>query len=58
MKAETQTMVSRADLLEVGRMGEVIGAAVRVHRLSKFRVGLLINFNVPALRKGIVRRVL
>jgi GxxExxY protein len=27
-------------------------------RLSKIRVGLLINFNVPLLRKGIVRRVL
>jgi GxxExxY protein len=27
-------------------------------RLSKIRVGLLINFNVPALRQGIVRRVL
>ena len=27
-------------------------------RLSKIRVGLLINFNVPALRKGIARRVL
>ena len=27
-------------------------------RLSKIRVGLLINFNVPLLPKGIVRRVL
>jgi GxxExxY protein len=27
-------------------------------RLSRTRVGLLINFNVPVLRKGIVRRVL
>jgi GxxExxY protein len=27
-------------------------------RLSGIRVGLLINFNVPVLRKGIVRRVL
>ncbi len=27
-------------------------------RLSKIRVGLLINFNVPVLREGIVRRVL
>ena len=27
-------------------------------RLSKLRVGLLINFNVPVLRKGVVRRVL
>jgi GxxExxY protein len=27
-------------------------------RLSKIRVGLLINFNVPVLRRGIVRRVL
>jgi len=27
-------------------------------RLSRIRVGLLINFNVPVLRKGIVRRVL
>lgn len=27
-------------------------------RLSRTRVGLLINFNVPLLRKGIVRRVL
>ena len=27
-------------------------------RLSKLRVGLLINFNVPVLPKGIVRRVL
>ena len=27
-------------------------------RLSRIRVGLLINFNVPILRKGIVRRVL
>ena len=27
-------------------------------RLSKVRVGLLINFNVPLLPKGIVRRVL
>jgi GxxExxY protein len=27
-------------------------------RLSHVRVGLLINFNVPVLRQGIVRRVL
>jgi GxxExxY protein len=27
-------------------------------RLSGLRVGLLINFNVPALRRGIVRRIL
>jgi len=27
-------------------------------RLSKIRVGLLINFNVPLLPKGIIRRVL
>lgn len=27
-------------------------------RLSRIRVGLLINFNVPVLRKGILRRVL
>jgi GxxExxY protein len=27
-------------------------------RLSKLRVGLLINSNVPVLRKGVVRRVL
>ena len=27
-------------------------------RLSGVRVGLLINFNVPALRRGIVRRIL
>lgn len=27
-------------------------------RLSKIRVGLLINFNVPVLPKGILRRVL
>ena len=27
-------------------------------RLSKVRVGLLINFNVPVLRKGVIRRVL
>jgi GxxExxY protein len=27
-------------------------------RLSKIRVGLLINFNVPLLRRGILRRVL
>jgi GxxExxY protein len=27
-------------------------------RLSKMRVGLLINFNVPVLRKGVIRRVL
>jgi GxxExxY protein len=27
-------------------------------RLSKLRVGLLINFNVPVLPKGILRRVL
>lgn len=27
-------------------------------RLSKIRVGLLINFNVPVLRKGVIRRVL
>jgi len=27
-------------------------------RLSKIHVGLLINFNVPVLRKGVVRRVL
>jgi GxxExxY protein len=26
-------------------------------RFSKLRVGLLINFNVPVLRKGVVRRV-
>ena len=27
-------------------------------RLSKIRVGLLINFNVPVLPKGVIRRVL
>ena len=27
-------------------------------RLSKVRVGLLINFNVPVLRRGVMRRVL
>jgi GxxExxY protein len=27
-------------------------------RLSKMRVGLLLNFNVPVLRKGVLRRVL
>jgi GxxExxY protein len=27
-------------------------------RLSRIRVGLVINFNVPVLRKGILRRVL
>ena len=27
-------------------------------RLSRIRVGLLINFNVPVLRRGIVRRIL
>ncbi len=27
-------------------------------RLSRMRVGLLMNFNVPVLRKGILRRVL
>ncbi len=27
-------------------------------RLSKVRVGLLINFNVRALRQGIIRRIL
>ena len=27
-------------------------------RLSRIRVGLLINFNVPILRKGVLRRVL
>ena len=27
-------------------------------RLSKMRVGLLINFNVPVLRRGVMRRVL
>ena len=27
-------------------------------RLSKLRVGLLINFNVPILPKGVIRRVL
>jgi GxxExxY protein len=27
-------------------------------RLGRWRVGLLINFNVPVLKNGIVRRVL
>ncbi len=27
-------------------------------KLTKLKVGLLINFNVPVLRKGIVRKVL
>jgi GxxExxY protein len=27
-------------------------------RLARKRVGLLINFNVPMLRKGIIRRVI
>jgi GxxExxY protein len=27
-------------------------------KLSKFRVGLLINFNTPVLKQGIVRRVI
>jgi len=36
--------------------GAVIGAAIEVHRVLV--PGLLINFNVPVLIKGIRRRIL
>jgi len=41
------------------RTGPIIGAAIEVHQqFSGKRVGLLINFNVPLLTWGIIKRVL
>jgi hypothetical protein len=54
----------RADLLEAELeigcvlVGDSRIAVAYLLRLSRTRVGLIINFNVPVLRKGILRRVL
>ena len=59
----------RADIMVEGKVIieiKSVEAVAPVHRkqlltylrLSKIRVGLLINFNVPVLRKGVIRRVL
>jgi hypothetical protein len=41
---------------------QIIGAAIEVHRvylrIGSWKVGLIINFNVPILKNGIRRRVL
>ena len=43
----------------VERMHPVYEAQLLTHlRLSGFRVGLLINYNVPVLKDGIIRRVI
>jgi len=54
--AEDAEMPLRENLIS----GEVINAAVEVHhlRLTGYRLGLLLNFNVPVLKKGIKRVVL
>jgi GxxExxY protein len=47
------------ELKSVERMLEVYEAQLLTYlRLSGMHVGLLINFNVPSLRRGIVRRIL
>ena len=46
------------ELKSVEHIQAVHEAQLMTHlRLSGIRVGLLINFNVPALRRGIVRRI-
>jgi GxxExxY protein len=47
------------ELKSVERMHELFEAQLLTYlRLSGMHVGLLINFNVPSLRRGIVRRIL
>ena len=47
------------ELKSVERMLEVYEAQLLTYlKLSGIQVGLLINFNVPILRRGIVRRIL
>lgn len=47
------------ELKSVERLGPIHEAQLLTYlRLSKIRVGLLINFNVPLLPRGIIRRVL
>ena len=47
------------ELKSVERMLEVYEAQLLTYlKLSGIHVGLLINFNVPSLRRGIVRRIL
>jgi hypothetical protein len=60
--------VARETLLEQELTGKIIGAAIDIHmheaqlltylRLTRCRIGLLINFNVPVLKRGIKRMVL
>jgi GxxExxY protein len=72
MTGEIQAPTSRIDLIEADLTREIIVEVKAIERfspvhesqlltylrLSKIRVGLLINFNVPVLRKGVIRRVL
>jgi len=47
------------ELKAVDKLLPVHGAQLLTYlRLSRHRVGLLMNFNVPVLREGLVRRVL
>jgi GxxExxY protein len=47
------------ELKSIGRFSSIHESQLLTYlRLSKMRVGLLINFNVPVLRKGVIRRVL
>jgi GxxExxY protein len=47
------------ELKSVERLAPIHDAQLLTYlRLSKIRVGLLINFNVPLLPRGVVRRVL
>jgi GxxExxY protein len=47
------------ELKSVERLAPIHEAQLLTYlRLSKLRVGLLINFNVPVLPKGVMRRVL
>ena len=59
----------RLDLLVAGKLGlelKSVAAIEPIHeaqlltylRLSRCKVGLLINFNVPLLKQGIIRRIL
>jgi GxxExxY protein len=47
------------ELKSVDRLDDIHAAQLLTYlRLSRRKVGLLINFNVPLLRQGILRRVL
>ncbi len=55
-------VVAQTVLLELKAVAQILpiheAQLLTYLRLSKMKIGLLINFNVPVLKQGIVRRVL